>query len=393
MAIFKGFECLIYRKSFQRKPTSSSCTGQLSTPAPSNSPLKRIPCQLNRLPALLAHFLLYFSSMKPHNVLFAIGSMVLTAAAIPAQAQDAAPPLESLDSSTNLINLNYYPHPGKFLFSPRYQMPILSHQYSSANGVNTSSTESTFEQADLTLAYGLPLDGLRIAVSESELFHRHNDIVNARTGALTTTQSTGLSDPTLSLTYRALNQNPWALDVGLSTSPSLVNHRITNAAEEGNNGKGYGTITPNLALYWAHSCIETELAASLARDLAGSSVQDIGDISNVTSTRNAAWSASFDLTARAHLGARWFIQPEGVFNVPRSYSQVNISTPDITHTLNEPFYVVPRLSVGYLPASGILLDTAVGYSHYTEKVTQPPSPDSANEFKTVTWWLRARFEI
>ncbi len=106
---------------------------------------------------------------------------------------------------------------------------------------NSSSYSNTFSQ---TLAYGIS-DDVTIRLAQSYEFG-NTDSESLKTGATTPYNNAGLTDPTLSVTYRFIDQRqnyPVSADLYAAYSPNMLTSRNASATRTGTEDSGRQTAT------------------------------------------------------------------------------------------------------------------------------------------------------
>jgi hypothetical protein len=283
------------------------------------------------------------------------------------------------DHSETLGNLNYYPHLHRLLLTPRVTTTL--HESTAVNndltGQQTSDTATNFTDADITLTYGL-LPGLRVGANETELFSSTTNHTNA-SGTTTQTSSSGPSDPTFFSEYRYFEDDEKtriSADVDLSGSPSIVIHDNATTSQNGNNGRGYGTLSLTAPVYWWVQWNEIELSPEVTRNFSGNSQ---GAAPASSTYRNANYTGSVTLFDRAHFLEKFYIQASAVFDIPYSVHTITQNPAAISRTTQYPFHVVPRANLGWLIRKNILLDAEYDYYNYTTTVAETSSSTSNDE--------------
>jgi len=295
--------------------------------------------------------------------------------------------------SQDLTRLNFYPHPGRLSLAPDVQyVPIdTSNSTTGTNPGNTTATQLT--QFDLNVAYGLPLDGLRFGIAETWETHRWTDTTHATTGAISQTDSSGLSDPTFQLQYRFINAPAMGFsgDVNLIVSPSWTTHTVAVTTQEGNDGRGFGTTSLTGALYWIFPMNDVELNATLTRDFSGNGVNPVTPDSSYD--RDSVLLLTMTAYDRFHLTQDFYLQGSLAFDLPYSYNQTNQAVTPVTTSFQYPFHINPSAVLGYRICENFVMDFTYGYQNYTTTSVPATPPNTTTLTKESTLTLRARFEI
>jgi hypothetical protein len=286
--------------------------------------------------------------------------------------------------SSDIANLSYYPRQGKFLLTPRLTFSVNDQSSSESNGSPTGSSAIAFSRVDAGVTYGV-IDGLRLGVSETELF---NSATTHTAGANTTlTRTSGLSDPTFSAFYRYCEQDAKGLaaDLGLTFSPSWVQHTVASTTENGSEGKGYGTLDISAPFYWWMGMNEVGLTPAFEHEFSGNGV---GATTAASYNRGNASYFATTLDDRFHFTPKFFAQAGGIFYFPYSFQNTYTNNAATVRTTHEPFYVVPRLNADYKFLNNVLFDIEYDYYNYTTTVSE-----TGASTKSIESTLAVRFFI
>jgi hypothetical protein len=270
--------------------------------------------------------------------------------------------------STLLTSLNYYSHVGTLLLTPRLTTSVADLSTSfTGDGPNGAST-SAISQFDLGLSYGLLIDGLRVGISETELFSSQTTHFTNSTGRYSLSQSSGLSDPTFSATYRYFEDDQrtgLSGDISLSASPSFLTHDVATALQEGSEARGYGTMALSAPVYWWGGPAEVELSPAITRQFSGD-----GEGTSLGSTyvRSDLWVETLALLLRYHANERLYAQAGAVADFP--YAAESTYANGTVRTTHEDFHVVPRINLGYSFTPSTLLDVEYDYTNATSLVSE-----------------------
>ena len=295
---------------------------------------------------------------------------------------------ESGDHSASLSNLNYYPHQGRFLLSPRVTSTI-SDQNSAINGEATPTGVSTvsFFRGDLPVSYGL-LPGLRLGISENELFHTESTHTVGNSKANSFSKSNGLSDPTFTTAYRYFEddiRSGLSGDIVVSGSPSWVSHQISIPTQDGSNGKGYGTLSAAVPFYLWKSKNEVELAPAITHQYVGNGV---GADPTSSFSRGSTTLETAALNDRVHFTPNASVQGGLLLNFPYNVQTTTLDSSMTVRTTQLPLYVMPRINFEYLFRSNVLFDVEYDYFNYTTSVVETLSSN-----KNIESTLALRFLI
>ena len=255
----------------------------------------------------------------------------------------------SLDRSSDLSRLNYYPHAGKFLLMSTLGYSSTTATISGQAPVVPNTIESNAVPWVLDLKYGL-LPGLRLNISETEriLGSRMNQ------NNQNTTLSSGLSNPTLGVIYRFLeeqNANGWSGDFRVQLDPNWV------APGTGRIGAGYGTMVIAVPIYWGSETNEIGFAPALTRVFTHLNPDTSALIDD------AYWSTSITLNERYHLDERWFVESTFALNFGAKVGE------PAAQLQQSPFSISPTLTVGYKRENGSLVTALLNYSNSTDVLT------------------------
>lgn len=138
----------------------------------------------------------------------------------------------------------YLPLQGQVYGTTAYTYTDGFHDSYNHLGANTSKNNNYGNTFTQSFAYGIT-DDVDVVLSDSYAFG-DTDSDSLRTGATTTSNSTGLTDPTLSLTYRYVDQRhnaPFSADLFASYSPDMLISRNAGGGHTGTEDSGRQTAT------------------------------------------------------------------------------------------------------------------------------------------------------
>jgi hypothetical protein len=271
-------------------------------------------------------------------------------------------------SSSNLMNLNYYPHVNKFEVAPHVTSTITSHSENSNNSTsNTAANEFTG-----AIYYGVA-PSVRVSLVESLLWDSTTDQIGPL-GNQVTTSAQGLSSPTLGVAWRYWEapQAGFSGDISLTSTPSF-GPKVAgdgNINLTGNNMNGSWNSTLSTALFSRQGFNEMELSGLVQRNYGG---KTIGSAPTTSFTTKAQWTSSATLADRVHLGTHHFMQG----SVDMNFSSVSQQTTgaNVNRTVTTPQGLTPRLDFGYQPDPEIVLMLSVNYHQATTtSVAQNKTP-------------------
>ena len=178
-----------------------------------------------------------------------VGALVSTIALLPLHAHaqsNPQAPFEPVDSRI-ISDPFYLPLKGQVYGATVYTLNRPQGDNVKA-GVQTASFHSSNNLIDQTLAYGATRNlTIRVAMSYGS---NVRDSTAAATGDVTTGNAHGFNDPTLSATYRLLDErhSPMILDLTGSYSPDLIDATASGGGHDGNVARGGPTAGFSLAL-------------------------------------------------------------------------------------------------------------------------------------------------
>jgi len=230
-------------------------------------------------------------------------------------------------------------------------------------GVNTGSFTSSDSLVDQTIAYGL-LNNLTIRLVQGYGINSR-DSTSAATGDVTTGGASGFNDPTISATFRVLDepQSPVILNLTASYSPDTFASKASGGGSDGTIARGGQTAGLSFAL--GRVTKSFTVAATAASTHVGSQVTEL--LSNLTSSSSDAyWSYNLGLATQTRFTDRWSLDAGVAFATAGSYNVSNIETgnahvfaPSSTRSVNVAFnyHFLPNRLVG---------SVAYTYNGYTD---------------------------
>jgi hypothetical protein len=307
-------------------------------------------------------------TMRPYLLLAILSSAVVllpahaqaqTAAqsAQPAAASPSTPPPSQGGSSIDLTDTRILSDP---LFLPRkgqvygvtaYTLDTPKGDNFKA-GVNTGSFTSSDSLVDQTLAYGL-LNNLTIRLAQGYGIN-NRDSTAAATGDVTTGSASGFNDPTVSATFRVLDEprSPVILNLTASYSPDAFASKAAGGGSDGTIARGGQTAGLSFAL--GRVTKSFTVAATAASTHVGPQLTEL--LSNSTSTASDAyWSYNLGLNTQTRFTDRWSLDAGVAFATAGNYDVSNIETgnahvyaPSSTRTVNMAFnyHFLPNRLVG-----------------------------------------------
>jgi hypothetical protein len=274
------------------------------------------------------------------------------------------------DHSDNLCNLNYYPHVGHLLATPQTSFTINDQSSTTSTNADAPAGDSNVGSSSFNLAleYGLLWDGLRIGLSENELFSSVTSHANSA-GVTSLSRSSGVSDPTATLYYRYWEDDAkthMSGDLNVALSPSFVTHNVTSSALDGSNGKGYGYVSVAAPFVgWmniGNLLNEVGISPAAQRQFSGN-----GNAATISSSynRSSQWVYTAAVSDRLHLTPELFFQPIANLNFPYTVTDTYLNTTSNVSNTHNPFYVTPSLEMGYLLMRNVLFVAEYTYNNFT----------------------------
>jgi hypothetical protein len=292
--------------------------------------------------------------MRPYQILTILSTAVVllpgyaqaqTAAqnAQPATASPSSPPPSQGAGSIDLTDTRilsdplFLPKKGQVYGVTAYTLDMPQGD-NFKNGVNTGSFTSSDSLLDQTLAYGL-LNNLTIRLVQGYGMN-NRDSTAAATGDVTTGGASGLNDPTVSATFRVLDEprSPVILNLTASYSPDAFAAKASGGGADGTIARGGETAGLSFAL--GRVTRSFTIAGTVASTHVGPEVTEL--LSNATSSSSSAyWSYSLGLATQTRFADRWSFDAGVTFSTAGAYDVSNIETgnphvytPSDTHTLS-----------------------------------------------------------
>lgn len=294
------------------------------------------------------------------------------------------------DPTRQLQNLVFYAHAGQLTVSPQFTASLQdSGETDNDLGVETTSRDTAYYRANLGLTYGV-IDRLRLGVSETELFDQSVNSTNEKTGAQSTSDSHGFSDPTFTAAWRYAERRArgFYADAALSVTPALGHALAAGNGQDGNDLANAWNATLQAPFYWYLGRNELEAEAQASRDFGGLASGASAKTSTYTSPY---WSGSALLQDRLHLTRAWFLQPGVTITLPYSYHTHSQAAAAVDTQHQVGVYASPALTLGYLPAPWCLL-TAQGAYSYSPSTALPVTGVSTTSQNSQSYaTLRATF--
>lgn len=282
------------------------------------------------------------SGMKPFIIAF------LIMAAVPCAAKNIKLNAADENYSSDLMNLNYYPHKGWTEFNPRVSTEF--HDYTeTSRGQTTTIARNT---VTLAATYGW-IHRIQFSLLETLLWDQNLDSHTAQ-GVETEATSQGLSNPTITALWRFLENGKTGLsgEFGVDATPSFGSKVAGDGKNnrDGNNLSGNSSAGVALAFYWRTAFNELGIAFTVNHNSAGHTEATTA----ATSFDSAPyWSSSVTLNERIHIGANFFTELGGTGFLP---NQSNQTTDDrVERISNQPFYINPHLLLGFSPDPDVVL--------------------------------------
>jgi len=282
----------------------------------------------------------------------------------------AATPDPSDATSANLISLDYYLRPGALRSDLSF-----SSQLHEESGSNTVS----FLRGTFFLEYGLPSDGLRVSVSESQAITAYN-------GQASSDFFSGVTEPTFQVNYRFCDGLPggWSFDGQVDLTPSFGTYTYGSSQYPGTQLSPSTSLGLTAAAFLRQGPNETRFSGNLTHRFTGSFTSQV--YPGQVTTSDPYWTGSLAITDRLHVVPRFYVQAETAFDFGNS---INYTYADgSTSTSSAPFHVDPTVSMGYLANSQLLLTAHLSYAGYTSTLTA-----SSSTFRETSWGATAVIEF
>jgi len=286
--------------------------------------------------------------MRPYLILTMLST---TVALLPAHAQaqtaaPGAPPAtaspSSLPSSQGGSSIDlaatrilsdplYLPLKGQVYGATAYTLGLPKGDNLKA-GVNTGSFTSSDNLVDQTFAYGL-LNDLTIRVTQGYGIN-NRDSTSAATGDVTTGSASGFNDPTISATFRVLDEprSPVILNLTAFYSPDAFAAEASGGGSDGTIARGGQTAGISFAL--GRVTKSFTVAATAASTHVGPQLTEL--LSNGTSSSSDAyWSYNLGFTTQTRFADRWSFDAGVAFATAGHYDVSNIETgSSVTYSYN-----------------------------------------------------------
>jgi hypothetical protein len=261
----------------------------------------------------------------------------------PAPGSPSLPPASQRSGSVDLVDTRilsdplYLPPKGQVYGVTAYTLDMPKGDNFKA-GVTTGSFKASDNLINQTLAYGL-LNNLTVRLSLGYGID-NRDSTAATTGDVTTGNARGFSDPTVSATFRVLDEprSPLILNLTTSYSPDAFESTAAGGGSDGTIARGGQTAGISFAL--GRVTKSFTVAGAAASTHLGPQVTEL--LSNGTSTASDAyWSYSLGLITQTRFTDRVSLDAGVAFATAGNYEVSNIETgnahvfaPPSTRTLN-----------------------------------------------------------
>jgi hypothetical protein len=256
--------------------------------------------------------------------------------------------------STDLMNLNYYPHYQVVKLNPHITTTYHNRTTNSNGGDTTTITNQVFAGVE----YGVA-SRLRVVLNETLLWDQNNNAIGAA-GAQTETTSAGLSDPTVGIAWRYLEdaRNGFSGDLTLAVTPSF-GPKITgdgSVSKTGNNLEGFWSSELSTAFYWRFRNSETSLSVTETRNFSGG-VE--GSTDALSFRTEPYWQTTIALAERIHF-TRWFFVQASVSESLGLQIHEDVMNGNMREVTQDP-PVTTELEFGFRPAKDLVLVVATTY--------------------------------
>jgi len=203
------------------------------------------------------------------------------------------------DASRVVSDPAYLPTQGQFFGSTLYTYSRATSDQDNYVGLPLSSNQTTVRTATQLFEYGAADD---LTFRLNGFYQSIGSTNNYASGATTFTRSEGMSDPTLGLTWRAIDQarHPLSLDLLGSYTPDLIYARSATSAVEGTVARGGATAALGAALSRKTKAF-TLYGEVLATNLGSRATQN--PTNNVITDYSASWQYSLLLNTQTRFAA------------------------------------------------------------------------------------------
>jgi hypothetical protein len=258
---------------------------------------------------------------------------------------------------------------------------VNDNQSETRNGNPNNHTSSSSIQSNLNLQYGIT-DLFLVGVSWNYNFGTGTDRTSLPSGALSSTTTKGLSDPTLTANYRY-----WGGLTGthfgsafVNLTPAIGSQTSADPGTTGNNISESSNLTLGTDLYWVSGMNEWEIIPELRYYTSGSSNHENP---RNNSTIDARFNWVVDAYYRYHLSEKFYVQGALAFVGPNTSSytsgnQNNAPTESDSTDLN----IQPAVSVGWKVCNNALL--ALQYTYEAPRTVSNTTSGNLNSFTSTT---------
>jgi len=207
----------------------------------------------------------------------------------------------SPDATRVVSDPAYLPAQGRFFGSTLYTYGKTTSDLDNYLGLPQSSNQTTVRTATQLFEYGASDD---LTFRLSGFYQSIGSTGNYASGATTFTRSGGMSDPTLGLTWRFLDQARHAVSVDFvgSYTPDLIYARSATSSSEGTVARGGATGVLGAAVSRKTKSF-TVYGEATATSLGTRAIQNPSN--NVVTNYDTSWQYTLFLTTQSRLTGRW----------------------------------------------------------------------------------------
>jgi hypothetical protein len=298
------------------------------------------------------------------------------------------------DASREISDPAYLPLQGWVYGNSQYSYETVNSHGANDLGVQQSSHRTKDSIAGQTIAYGVT-DDFTLQLSDNYEWDRTR--TDDYTSATTDLRSTGLTDPTLRATWRAVDQktHPLNWDLIASYAPNLINADSASTADTGTVARGGQAASAGTALSYETKSF-TVYGSGLATYLGSRNTLD--QTTDVTTDYDSSWQYQLSLNTQTRFSELWSVNAGATETLSNHADAIIYSTPakDIisepanTTALNAAInleVISDRLVVS-------LMDTYTFHGDaHTDFITAPASDTSTVDEKENTVGLALRYQF
>lgn len=255
------------------------------------------------------------TNMKISGILLAAACMAL--ATVPAVAMD----LER-DAGRILTDPNYLPLAGQIWGSTEFEHLFGQGNIVNGAGVKTGSFHSDINNWEQRLGYGI-LDDLAVEIKINYQPGSTRKITYTN-GQSLTRNTNGVSDPTIGLTYRVLDQERWpvTLDIFASYTPDAFKSTAASMFQSGTIARGGASETAGLAI--AEETQDITVRGFARANFMGASQTDKPDV-GVTVKQTSYTNFDAGLQTQTRLSRHFSLNVDLVYTIADNSTLTNTS--------------------------------------------------------------------